>query len=262
MLPKLDRTRDSLFLGDNQTREGLDDINDRFGLLARNAGDRVQFISDIVPPLKMVAGLSLGLGGAAKLINTAWSGVKDFGYRGYRIANQAKNLSMTTRSWQELTGAMIENGSAREDAEQGIEGLFNRATTAINGDDNTFTALLQQQGIKLSMTKDGVDDVAKLMDDMRVVMSRTNPALQSFFASKAGMSDDMLNYLRLSADQAQRLKDQAKSDGLIFSDKDISNALTFKNQMNQVSAAWDGLKLKSEANLVSGLQKISMPEIK
>lgn len=113
MLPKLDRTRDSLFLGDNQTREGLDDINDRFGLLARNAGDRVQFISDIVPPLKMVAGLSLGLGGAAKLINTAWSGVKDFGYRGYRIANQAKNLSMTTRSWQELTGAMIENGSAR-----------------------------------------------------------------------------------------------------------------------------------------------------
>lgn len=112
------------------------------------------------------------------------------------------------------------------------------------------------------MTKDGVDDVAKLMDDMRVAMSRTNPALQSFFASKAGMSDDILNYLRLSADQAQRLKDQAKSDGLIFSDKDISNALTFKNQMNQVSAAWDGLKLKSEANLVSGLQKISMPEIK
>lgn len=247
MLPKLDKTRDALALGGDETSENLDKFSEKFATLSKNAKDSVQFIGDIVPPLKMVTGLSVGLGGAATLVNMAFNEVKQFGESGYHISNQSKNISMTARAYQELTGAMIENGVARESAEQGISQLYGRATGALNNDDNEFVALLNQMGVKIKVTRDGVADVNALVDDLRNSMSKLNPAKQAFFASKLGVSDDMLNYLRLTTDQVQKLKDQAQRDGLIFSDEDIANALSFKNQVNQAGAAMDGLKLKTES---------------
>ncbi|CAH0197252.1 hypothetical protein SRABI106_01448 [Rahnella aquatilis] len=56
-----------------------------------------------------------------------------------------------------------------------------------------------------------------------------------------------MSFLRQSTDQVQRLKDQAQRDGLIFSDKDVQNALAFRNQVNQISASWDGMLMKGQA---------------
>lgn len=49
--------------------EITDDLGSRFDVLAKNARSGVQFIGDLVPPLKMVGGLTLGLGGAAAVVN-------------------------------------------------------------------------------------------------------------------------------------------------------------------------------------------------
>ena len=249
LLPQLNNARTGLQLGGRQSSEGVDEISERLGDLAKNARDGVQFIGDLVPPLKMVGGLTLGLGGLASVFNAVKSGIQGYANAGYKIDTTAKNISTTIRAYQELTGAMIENGSARDAAEGSVSGLYQRANDALNMRDDGFLALTSQLGIKISKTKEGVADVAKLMDDLNKVMLQQSPARQALIAQVGGFSPELLSFLRQSTDQVQKLKDQAQRDGLIFSDKDVQNALAFRNQLNHISASWDGLLMKAQVNL-------------
>ena len=247
LIPQLNNARTGLQLGGRQSTEGVDEISERLGDLAKNARDGVQFVGDLVPPLKMVGGLTLGLGGLATVINAVKTGIQNYANAGYKIDTTAKNIGATTHAYQELTGAMMENGSAREAAESSLAGLYQRANDAVNQRDDGFAALMAQVGVKISKTKEGVADVVKLMDDLNKVMLRESPAKQAVIAQVGGFSPELLSFLRQSTDQVQRLKDQAQRDGLIFSDKDVQNALAFRTQLNQVSASYDGMLMKSQA---------------
>ncbi|MBK0004382.1 hypothetical protein [Erwinia sp. S38] len=245
--PLLDKTRDSLELGGQDSRDNLDDLNKRFDVLSRNAREGVQFISDLVPPLKMVGGLTLGLGGAAAAVNIVKNNMVEFANAGYRIDTIAKNISMTTDAFQELTGAMIENGSAREDAEGSITDLFDKATAAAYGENAAFLAVLNAKGIGISKTKEGLADVGKLVKDINEAMQNMSSGEQALFIKKLSLSPDMLSLLRNTTTEVQRLKDQARRDGLIFNDADIQHALSFRQQLNQIEAAYDGILMKGQS---------------
>jgi hypothetical protein len=245
--PLLDKTRDALALGGQDSRDNLDDLGSRFDVLAKNARSGVQFIGDLVPPLKMVGGLTLGLGGAAAVVNVVKNNLTNFANTGYRIDTIAKNVNMTADAFQELTGAMIENGSAREAAEGSVGDLFEKANDAAHGRNDGFLALLKQRGVGISLTKDGLADVGKLVNDLNRSMQSLPAGQQALFANKLGLTPELLSYLRNTTSEVQRLKDQARRDGLIFSDKDLQNALAFKQQLNQIGAAYDGMLLKGQA---------------
>ncbi|WP_314722411.1 hypothetical protein [Rahnella variigena] len=247
LTPQLNDAQKVVQLGGRRSAEGLDEVSGRLNKLAKNARDGVQFVGDLVPPLKMVGGLTLGLGGLATVINGVKTGIKEYADSGYKIDTTAKNISATTRAYQELTGAMIENGATRDSAESSLTGLYQRANDALNGRDDPFNALLAQMGVKISKTREGMADVVKLMDDLNKTMLQQTPARQAVIAQVGQFSPELLNYLRQSTEQVQRLKDQAQRDGLIFSDKDVQNALAFRNQVNQISASWDGMLMKGQA---------------
>ena len=247
LTPQLNDAQKVVQLGGRRSAEGLDEVSGRLNKLAKNARDGVQFVGDLVPPLKMVGGLTLGLGGLATVINGVKTGIKEYADSGYKIDTTAKNISATTRAYQELTGAMIENGATRDSAESSVTGLYQRANDALNGRDDPFNALLAQMGVKISKTREGMADVVKLMDDLNKAMLQQTPARQAVIAQVGQFSPELLNYLRQSTEQVQRLKDQAQRDGLIFSDKDVQNALAFRNQVNQISASWDGMLMKGQA---------------
>lgn len=50
--PKLDKTRTGLQFGGQETLDGLNGYNSRLELMAQSARDNVQYIGDMVPPLK------------------------------------------------------------------------------------------------------------------------------------------------------------------------------------------------------------------
>ena len=156
---------------------------------------------------------------------------------------------MTADAFQELTGAMIENGSAREAAEGSVSELFEKANDAVHGRNDGFLALLKQRGIGISETKDGLADVGKLINDLNRAMQSLPAGQQALFANKLGLSPDLLSYLRNTTSEVQRLKDQARRDGLIFTEKDLQNAPAFKQQLNQIGAAYDGMLMKGQARL-------------
>lgn len=249
--PILDNARDKLKLGGDDSRQEIDELGGKFENLSRYAKDSVQFVGDLVPPLKMVGGLTLGLGGAATVINVVKNNLKEFADHGYRIETTAKNVSMTAHAFQELTGAMIENGSAREASEGAISDLFTKANDGLWGENNAFKSNLMQKGIDIHKTKEGLADVGRLVDDLNRVMQSMPPGLQALYANKLGLSPELLSLLRNSADEVKRLKDQAQRDGLIFNEKDLKNANVLKNEFNRTSAAWDGLVNRMQAGVGS-----------
>ncbi len=237
-------------LGGRESVDGLSTLNDKFQGMASNARDGVQFIGDMVPPLKMVAGLSVGLGATAKIIGMVKNGIEDFVGSGYRMETTAKNISMTTDAFQRLTGAMVENGSARKDAEDSISSFFERANEAAQGrGDQSIVAILHKYGIGIDKTKEGLADVDKLISDLGQQMQNITPGDQALIARKLGLSPDLLSYLRLSTDEVQRLKDQAQRDGLVWGPQAFKNVDVMREQLNRTSAAWDGLKMRFEAGL-------------
>ncbi|MGQ5763133.1 transglycosylase SLT domain-containing protein [Serratia sp. IR-2025] len=245
--PLLNKTRDGLALGGQESRDKLEELGGQFDVLARNARTGVQFVGDLVPPLKMVGGLTLGLGGAAAAVNVVRNNLTEFANAGYRIDTIAKNVSMTADAFQELTGAMIENGSAREAAESSVVDLFEKANDAAHGRNKPFLALLKTNDIDISLTKEGLADVEKLTEDINRKMQTLSPGLQALFSNKLNLSPELLSYLRNTTTEVQRLKDQARRDGLVWSGKDLQNAAAFKQQLNQISAAYDGMLMKGQA---------------
>lgn len=247
MLPDLEKAGSKMQLGGKNTIEGLDDLNTRLDKMSNFAKAGVQYFGDMVPPLKLIGGLAMGLGGMAGVLNTVKNGVVDFANTGYRIDTMANGISMATGAFQELTGAMIENGSAREEAEGAITDLFDKANDAAHGRNAGFLALLQQKGIGISETKEGLADVSALMRDINSAMQTMSPGQQTLFIKKLGLSPELLSYLRLTTTETQALKDQAQRDGLILSDREVENAREFKQELNEITAAYDGIILKTEA---------------
>jgi hypothetical protein len=241
LIPDLDKTRDGLKLGGQESTEGIDDLNTRLKGMGQFAREGVQFIGDLVPPLKMVGGLTFGLGGAATVINVVKNSLSDFASTGYRIETTAKNISMTTQAFQELTGAMIENGTERKEAESSLSGLFSQANDAAHGRNAGFLAILSQAGIGISETKEGLADVDKLVTDLNKHMQTLSPGQQALFASKLGLPPELLSLLRKTTNEVKQLKDQAQRDGLIINENDLKNAAVLKDEFNRTSAAWDGL---------------------
>ncbi|HDK6338216.1 TPA: hypothetical protein M4Y81_005641, partial [Klebsiella quasipneumoniae] len=71
--PQLEKTRQGLQLGGQETIDGLNGYNSRLDIMARTARDNVQFIGDMIPPMKIVgelAGKLAGLGLAGGVIGT------------------------------------------------------------------------------------------------------------------------------------------------------------------------------------------------
>ena len=62
LYPPLDKLKGGLKLGGQETLNGLDSIIGQFKTLNVFAKDGVQLIGDMVPPLKMVGGITLGMG--------------------------------------------------------------------------------------------------------------------------------------------------------------------------------------------------------
>ncbi|MCP1065407.1 hypothetical protein M5G07_07045 [Serratia symbiotica] len=98
--PLLNKTREGIALGCQESRDKLDILGSQFNVLARHARSGVQFMGDLVPPLKMVRGLTLGLGGVAAVVNIVRNNLTECANASYRIDTVARNVSMTAGAFQ------------------------------------------------------------------------------------------------------------------------------------------------------------------
>lgn len=249
--PKLDKTKEGLKLGGQETADGLNSFISRLENMSKSARDNVQYIGDMVPPLKMVGELT-GKMGALGLIGAAGYGLKQVAY-GFREASReaynldvsAKNAGMRVAEFSRLAGAMQINGADSESARASIEGFAKALKEANSGSNQGMMGAFAMIGVEIQKNKDGSVDTLKTLQEIAKIFPTLRPEQQKSFADAVGFTPEMLALMREGGRLTELL---TKSDkfGLTV-DPALNQQLSEVNvTMNELSASWDGLWQRSK----------------
>ncbi|HFQ9323757.1 TPA: lytic transglycosylase domain-containing protein [Escherichia coli] len=249
--PKLDRTKEGLQLGGQETVDGLNGFISRFENLSKTARDNVQLIGDMVPPLKMVGELSgklgsLGIAGAAGYgLKQVAYGFREASREAYNLDASSKNAGMRVDDFSRLAGAMRILGADSESANASIDGMAKTLKEAASGANGQVLGALAQIGVQIQKNNDGSVDTLKTLQEIARVFPSLRPEQQKSVADALGMTPEMLALMR----EGERMKTLlAKSDefGLTI-DPELNKELSDINgTMNELSASWDGLWQRSK----------------
>ncbi|MBE0150943.1 hypothetical protein FOT80_16210 [Serratia fonticola] len=263
--PLLETTSDNLKLGGQDSLDGLDSLSDRLSKLSTFARDNVQFIGDMVPPLKMVGelgdklGVALKFGAAGAVAYGVGKGIafmagslQDASQSAYELDVAAKNAGMRVDDFSRLSGAMQILGVDAASANQSVEGLYATFNDALQGRNNETLAVLTQIGVQIVRNKDGTADVLKTMERLAQVIPKLSPEKQKTVVDSIGLDAAGLALLR----EGLRLKTLlAKSDkfGLTV-DPQLNSDLTGLNRvLNELGASYEGLKQRTKNNIFEWL---------
>lgn len=249
--PKLDRTKEGLQLGGQETVDGLNGFISRFENLSKTARDNVQLIGDMVPPLKMVGELSgklgsLGIAGAAGYgLKQVAYGFREASREAYNLDVSSKNAGMRVDDFSRLSGAMRILGADSESANASIGGMAKTLKEAASGANGQVLGALAQIGVQIQKNNDGSVDTLKTLQDIARVFPSLRPEQQKSVADALGLTPEMLALMR----EGERMKTLlAKSDefGLTI-DPELNKELgDINGTMNELSASWDGLWQRSK----------------
>ncbi|WP_432700736.1 lytic transglycosylase domain-containing protein [Kluyvera cryocrescens] len=249
--PKLDRTKEGLQLGGQETVDGLNGFISRFENLSKTARDNVQLIGDMVPPLKMVGELSgklgsLGIAGAAGYgLKQVAYGFREASREAYNLDVSSKNAGMRVDDFSRLAGAMRILGADSESANASIGGMAKTLKEAASGANGQVLGALAQIGVQIQKNNDGSVDTLKTLQEIARVFPSLRPEQQKSVADALGLTPEMLALMR----EGERMKTLlAKSDefGLTI-DPELNKELgDINGTMNELSASWDGLWQRSK----------------
>ncbi|EEX2766066.1 hypothetical protein EOK13_16135, partial [Escherichia coli] len=213
--PKLDKTKEGLKLGGQETADGLSGFISRLENMSKSARDNVQFIGDMVPPLKMVGELSgklglLGIAGAAGYgLKQVAYGFREASREAYNLDVSSKNAGMRVGDFSRLAGAMRILGADSESANASIGGMAKTLKEAASGANGQVLGALAQIGVQIQKNNDGSVDTLKTLQEIARVFPSLRPEQQKSVADALGMTPEMLALMR----EGERMKTLlAKSD--------------------------------------------------
>nr|WP_315850405.1 transglycosylase SLT domain-containing protein [Yersinia aldovae] len=246
LLPKLDQAQSGLKLGGQESAEGIDDLNTRLKGMGQFAREGVQFVGDLVPPLKMVGEIgskALKFGGLAAggyVIHGLANGLAEAAANAYTLDVAAKNAGMSVDNFSRVSGAMQILGADSNSARQSVEGLYKTFNDPLWARDETTQALLAQNGIVVERLKDGTADVYKTLENVAKIFPKFTPQTQKTLGDALRFDDNTLALMRDGVRYKELL---AKSDKFNLTvDPALNQQLTeLDRQLAEVSAAWDGL---------------------
>ncbi|BBV77018.1 transglycosylase SLT domain-containing protein [Klebsiella electrica] len=255
LLPHLDETQEKLNLGGDDTVDSLDDVSERLDKMSRSARDNVQFIGDIIPPLKIVgelAGKMAGFGAVGVIgfgMKKVADGFRDAAKEAYNLETHAQNTAMSTKEFSALSGALRILGTDSETAAASIESVFKSLNEAASGSNATVAGAMEQIGAQIIKNKDGSLDLLSTLNSISSALQNWSPSQQKSFANAVGLTPEMLTLLREGSKYAGLLA-KAEKFGLTV-DPELNKQLSDVNvTMNELGAAWDGLINKAEKKVL------------
>lgn len=259
--PQIDQTREGLKFGGQESSDKIDGLTGRLTGMSRAARDNVQFIGDMVPPLKMVGEITekfskfaqLGviaapvaaLAGAAYATGKLAESYKDAALGAYKLDVHSKNAGMRVDDFTRLSGAMQILGVDSESAGNSIEGLFKTFNDAAAGNNGSALAVMSQIGAQIYKTRDGAVDMMKTMEGLARIFPSLRPEMQKVVSDALGFTPDDLRLLREGSRYKELL---AKSDkiGLTVDPAFNQQMVQFNQAVTEASASWDGFKARIE----------------
>lgn len=264
--PELAKTREGLSLGGQETEEGLSAFGTQFQNISRLAKDNVQLFGDMVPPLKIVSGLTGDFAGkvakfgaigaltygAVKGISAVGGAMSAAAEDAYSLDVAAKNAGMSVRDFSQLSGAVRLLGVDSESAQSSVEGLYKTFNDALQGRNSNVLAVMAQLNAPIARNADGTADVLKTMENLAAIFPKLAPQNQKTVADSLGLDANGLRLLR----EGSRLKALlTKSDqvGLTVDPETNAALASLNGQLVELSASWDGLKNRTKQKLAGTL---------
>lgn len=244
LYPPLDKLKGGLKLGGQETLNGLDSIIGQFKTLNVFAKDGVQLIGDMVPPLKMVGGITLGMGAAAAGIYKTVTGMRDAGKSAQELSTSAQNAGLSIEKFTQLSGAMQILGIDAESAKQSVEGLYSVFNEAAQGRNNEALSLLNQIGVQIVRNKDGTADLVGTMRNLSKVFPSLSSQNQKKVSDLLGLDANSLRLLRTG--KFDELMNKSQQFGLTVPDGLNEDLTDINGAINEMGAAWEGLKQKTK----------------
>ncbi|HHS9764706.1 TPA: hypothetical protein ACTW9U_005350, partial [Klebsiella quasipneumoniae subsp. similipneumoniae] len=248
-------TQEKLNLGGDDTVDSLDDVSERLDKMSRSARDNVQFIGDIIPPLKIVgelAGKMAGFGAVGVIgfgMKKVADGFRDAAKEAYNLETHAQNTAMSTKEFSALSGALRILGTDSETAAASIESVFKSLNEAASGSNATVAGAMEQIGAQIIKNKDGSLDLLSTLNSISSALQNWSPSQQKSFANAVGLTPEMLTLLREGSKYAGLLA-KAEKFGLTV-DPELNKQLSDVNvTMNELGASWDGLINKAEKKVL------------
>lgn len=263
--PQLEKTREGLQLGGQETLDGLNGYNSRLDIMSRTARDNVQFIGDMIPPMKIVgelagkfAGLGLAggvigtIGGAAYATGKLAESYREAARGAYDLNTHAQNTAMSVQEFSRLSGALQLVGADSDSAASSIEGIFKSLNEANSGKNAGVMAAMAQIGAQIERNNDGSVNTLRTLESIARIFPKLRPDQQKSFADAMGLTPEMLTLMREGAKYAGLL---AKADKVgLTVDPALNQQLTnFDVAVKEASASWDGFKSKLERKVYSYL---------
>ncbi|MEV9474994.1 hypothetical protein AB0206_22680 [Klebsiella quasipneumoniae] len=263
--PQLEKTRKGLQLGGQETLDGLNGYNSRLDIMASTARDNVQFIGDMIPPLKIVgemsskiAGMGLAggvvgaVGGVAYATGKLAESYKEAARGAYDLDTHAKNTAMSVQDFSRLSGALQLVGADSESAASSIEGIFKSLNEANSAGNAVVMSAMAQIGAQIEKNKDGSVNTLKTLESIARIFPKLRPDQQKSFANAMGLTPEMLTLLREGSKYAGIL---AKADKVgLTVDPALNQQLTsFDVAVKEASASWDGFKSKLERKVYASI---------
>lgn len=263
--PQLEKTRKGLQLGGQETLDGLNGYNSRLDIMASTARDNVQFIGDMIPPLKIVgemsskiAGMGLAggvvgaVGGVAYATGKLAESYKEAARGAYDLDTHAKNTAMSVQDFSRLSGALQLVGADSESAASSIEGIFKSLNEANSAGNAVVMSAMAQIGAQIEKNKDGSVNTLKTLESIARIFPKLRPDQQKSFADAMGLTPEMLTLLREGSKYAGLL---AKADKVgLTVDPALNQQLTsFDVAVKEASASWDGFKSKLERKVYASI---------
>ena len=271
--PQLEKTRKGLQLGGQETLDGLNGYNSRLDIMASTARDNVQFIGDMIPPLKIVgemsskiAGMGLAggvvgaVGGVAYATGKLAESYKEAARGAYDLDTHAKNTAMSVQDFSRLSGALQLVGADSESAASSIEGIFKSLNEANSAGNAVVMSAMAQIGAQIEKNKDGSVNTLKTLESIARIFPKLRPDQQKSFANAMGLTPEMLTLLREGSKYAGLL---AKADKVgLTVDPALNQQLTsFDVAVKEASASWDGFKSKLERKIYASLDSNGLTDM-
>ena len=160
---------------------------------------------------------------------------------GKAIADNSKNLQLSTRAYQEYEYVLGKSNLQVKDLSSTISKL-----DTIRGGKITETqaGYFEKLGINAEEAASGVMSTQQMLDQLMTGLANYEGAdkgaiIDAFF----GKSDKWTGYFEQSEQEIKKLKKEADDLGLIMSDESIENAVKFTDATEKLSNTLEGIKL-------------------
>ncbi|MEY0015230.1 hypothetical protein AB7W42_10250 [Providencia rettgeri] len=266
--PSVRDAKENLSLGGNDTVSSMGAVGDKLRNISDVAKNGVQNIGDMIPPLKNFGELSSKYLGLAKKIG----GIGAVGYAGYQMASQirdegkkatdistsAKSMGMSVEEETRLTGTLRQRGVSEEDARQSISNYYVELDKAARGDNNELLASIRYLGAELVKNKDGSANITKTLASLEKAIAKIPESRNWELQSKVGLDSNMLGLMREGKfDERLEKSDQL---GLTRHTEVVEKLSKLDATLNELGAAWDGLKTKGKDKVNNVLSDDSVIE--